>query len=373
SRTEQLPHKRRWRSCWPGKQFQCPVALDGLGPEPARVIEEFKDEHQYWSRQRDTHHHDQIPCVAIGELSNPFEEESLNLVALHTKEILRDGNLEEFLRHENQACPPALSDGDSIRLCKKGDLLACLGDLYVAQAEAPPATSVGLDGAAVPLMLKPAAAKNFEEYAQEVFIPYMSTKLQTASRLDLVFDRYVAESLKCTARAKRGQGIRKRVVGSATIPGNWQNFLRVDSNKTELFKFLSDTLLTWFDKEDKQLVITDGQAVLSKPVLLDLASIAPSNHEEAHSRMLLHASHAAQHGHHKILIRTVDTDVVVLAVSVVQGMHQEDGTGTSFRYLSAHEMAACLGPKKARALPLFHVLTGCDSVSRFSGHGKKTD
>ncbi|KAG7171270.1 hypothetical protein Hamer_G013722 [Homarus americanus] len=59
-------------------------------------------------------------------------------------------------------------------------------------------------------------------------------------------------------------------------------------------------------------------------------------------------------------------------------MHQEDelwlafGTGKSFRYLAAHEMAACLGQEKARALPMFHVLTGCDTVSSFSGHGKKT-
>ena len=27
----------------------------------------------------------------------------------------RDGNLEEFFGHENQACPPALSDGESLR------------------------------------------------------------------------------------------------------------------------------------------------------------------------------------------------------------------------------------------------------------------
>ncbi|KAG7158106.1 hypothetical protein Hamer_G030256 [Homarus americanus] len=93
---------------------------------------------------------------------------------------------------------------------------------------------------------------------------------------------------------------------------------------------------------------------------------------------LLHESHAAQQGHHKILIRTMDLDLVVLAVSVVQGMHQEDelwlafGTGKSFRFLTAHEMAACLGPKKAQALPMFHALTGCDTVSSFSGHGKKT-
>ena len=40
--------------------------------------------------------------------------------------------------------------------------------------------------------------------------------------------------------------------------------------------------------------------------------------------MLLHASHAAQHGHHAILNRTVDTDVVVLSVSLVQESQSED-------------------------------------------------
>ena len=103
-------------------------------------------------------------------------------------------------------------------------------------------------------------------------------------------------------------------------------------------------------QDDKQLVITDGEAVLSKPTLLDLALLAPCSHEEADSRMLLHVSHAANHGHHNILIKTVDTDVVVLAVSVAQGLLPEDeqwkafGTGKSFRYLAAHEIAAGLGP-----------------------------
>ena len=69
--------------------------------------------------------------------------------------------------------------------------------------------------------------------------------------------------------------------------------------------------------------------------------------------MLLHVSHAANHGHHNIIIKTVDTDVVVLAVSVAQGLLPEDelwlafGTGKSFRYLAAHEIAAGLGPEKA--------------------------
>ena len=48
------------------------------------------------------------------------------------------------------------------------------------------------------------------------------------------------------------------------------------------------------------------------------------------------------------------------------------GTGKSFRYLAAHEIAAGLGPEKPRALPMFHSLTGCDTVSSFTGHGTKT-
>ena len=154
--------------------------------------------------------------------------------------------------------------------------------------------------------------------------------------------------------------------------------LRVDTNKTELFKFISQAIFTRFDQDDKQLVITDGEAVPSKSSLLDQALLAPCSHEEADSRMLLHVSHAANHGHHKILIKTVDTDVVVLAVSVAQGLLPQDelwlafGTGKSFRYLAAHEIAAGLGPGKAQALPMLHALTGCDTASSFAGHGKKT-
>jgi len=56
--------------------------------------------------------------------------------------------------------------------------------------------------------------------------------------------------------------------------------------------------------------------VLSTQPLPDLHTLVPCSHEEADSRMLLSA-HAAKHGHHCILIRTVNTDVVVLAVFAI--------------------------------------------------------
>lgn len=289
----------------------------------------------------------------------------------------RGGNIDMFFEHENQACPPALSDDGRIRLGVKSDLLTCLEEHYEPTIAAPTASCVILDGAAIVQMLKPAHAKTFEEYAHKIFIPYILSYLKTYTRLDLVWDKYIIDSLKSTARLKRGIGVRQRVVGKSSIPGNWQNFLRVDSNKTELFLFLSQALLEEFTEENKQLVITKDNIVLAKPPMQNIDAISPCNHEESDTRMFLHSMHASQHGHSKILIRTVDTDVVVLAVFVVRELPTETelwicfGTGKNLRYLAAHQIAHSLGPARARALPMFHAITGCDTVSSFAGRGKK--
>lgn len=136
----------------------------------------------------------------------------------------RDGNLDEFFRHENQACPPSLSTAGKLHLGTKSDMLVCLEGLSETQFIAPTATNVVIDGAALVQMLKPGASKTFEEYAHQVFIPYILGQLHTVSRLDLVWDRYLTDSLKSTARAKRGKGIRRCVIASAPIPGNWHSF-----------------------------------------------------------------------------------------------------------------------------------------------------
>ena len=80
--------------------------------------------------------------------------------------------------------------------------------------------------------------------------------------------------------------MRRHVVAEGFIPGNWWDFLPVDINKTELFKFLFKALLDAFNQESKQLVITDGESILSKPLLHDLDSLSPCNHEEADSCIL---------------------------------------------------------------------------------------
>ena len=50
----------------------------------------------------------------------------------------------------------------------------------------------------------------------------------------------------------------------------------------------------------------------------NITALEPCNQEEADTRMLLHAAHAASEGNKKILIRTVDTDVMVLVIAHMQ-------------------------------------------------------
>ena len=69
----------------------------------------------------------------------------------------RDGNLEDFFQHENQAWPPALSDGGRLRLGTKNDILTCLDDLSPSQTKTHDDTCIVLDGAAIIQMMKPAA------------------------------------------------------------------------------------------------------------------------------------------------------------------------------------------------------------------------
>ena len=150
-----------------------------------------------------------------------------------------------------------------------------MNDCSEAQAQTPVASCAILDGAAIVAMLKLEATKTFPDFASKVFVPHILLHFHKVSRVDLVWDRYVADSLKASTRAKHGKGVRRRVVAGTIIPGDWKGFLRVESNKVELFKFLSEALLVSFSQEDKQLVITDNESAISKPLLQNLASLAP--------------------------------------------------------------------------------------------------
>ena len=74
-----------------------------------------------------------------------------------------------------------------------------------------------LDRAVIVQMQKPTVANNFAEYASQIHIAYVFSQFQNASRLDLVWGRYIDDSIKGTDRAKRGKGVRRRVVAAGAV------------------------------------------------------------------------------------------------------------------------------------------------------------
>ena len=55
-------------------------------------------------------------------------------------------------------------------------------------------------------------------------------------------------------------------------------------------------------------------------VTRQLVSELRCNHEEADTRMLLHAAHAAHNGYSSVYLRSPDTDVAVIAVLMLPAM-----------------------------------------------------
>ena len=85
---------------------------------------------------------------------------------------------------------------------------------------------------------------------------------------------------------------------------------------------------------------TSLQDCFTSPADVNTDELAPCTHEEADTRLLLHVSAATHDGHRRIVIRTNDSDVVVLAVSAVAALAERIdelwlafGTGRHFRYL----------------------------------------
>ena len=199
--------------------------------------------------------------------------------------------------------------------------------------------------------------------------------------MDVIWDIYINNSLKASTRSKRGTGIRRRVQPSNEIPRNWRSFLRVDGNKTDLFQFLAEHVRHMQIACGKQVVTSYGEQVLFNQPGERQSDLAPCTHEEADTRMFVHAVDAVRQGSKRIVIRTVDTDVLVLAIALVLQLKQINpdvklwvafGTGSHLRYFETHIIAEKLGMEVSKALPFFHAFMGCDTVSCFAGKGKKT-
>ena len=265
-----------------------------------------------------------------------------------------DTEMQDFFKHENQREPPSLSDQGKLRSGTKSDVLACLPGMP-GPGRSPAtmnASVVVFDMAAVIHMIKPTRASVFGEYTQMQLLPFMHSQMtDSTTRVDAVWDTYEETSLKSQTRIKRGGTAVRRTRVYAQIPlpkgAQWQAFLKDCENKDELFQFISQELQRNTAASPYLLITTKGDAVLSKKPT-DLSALSPCKQEEADTQMMLHLHHAAQQGHTKAYLRTVDSDVVVLAVHFFQELGLEElwvgfGSGKTYKDIPIHHISRMLG------------------------------
>ena len=108
----------------------------------------------------------------------------------------QQGNLEDFFKHENSSSPPSLAVHGKLRHGQKADLLDCF-EVESQELQRPSVVDAKvLDATAVVNMPSPGRCKTFHEYKTNVFLPYVATQAHNVQRVDLVWDRYLDNSLK---------------------------------------------------------------------------------------------------------------------------------------------------------------------------------
>ena len=238
----------------------------------------------------------------------------------------------------------------------------CLEDLEESETIAPVVTAKVIDGAVLVQMMPPKNVKTFGEYSKEFAQTiYKEIERSQLTRVDVTFDRYLAESLKSETRERRGSGSRVLVTAATPICRNWRMFLRVNENKDELFQLLASDLEELKSTAKFIVATVNDKSICNRE--LNMENLSPSNHEESDTRIFLHVKNAAEMNHQEISIRTVDTDVVVIAVSLfhelnVDKLWIEFGSGRNKRWLPILFLCYKTGRKRMSRVALLVCIHG---------------
>ena len=98
-----------------------------------------------------------------------------------------------------------------------------------------------------------------------VFLPYITSQLETVSRVDIVWYRCLTSSLKQSTRDHRrhsGTMQRQRVIAGVPIPANREAFLRSNANRDELFCYLSKCIQAC-ETGRKVIISTKDETIVS--------------------------------------------------------------------------------------------------------------
>ena len=100
--------------------------------------------------------------------------------------------------------------------------------------------------------------------------------------------------------------------------------------------------------------------------------LTPNKAEEADQKIVRNMIQCFKSGIHHVVLRTVDTDLIVSLLAYRHHAQNIDSTvlallraGGKSVYYDATEITLKLGEKVFQGLPFFHALTGCDLTSFF--------
>ena len=211
------------------------------------------------------------------------------------------------------------------------------------------------------------------------------SKKYKAARVDFVIDNYYKKSVKGSERAKRGD---KSLESHLQITNkdvkvltHWKSYLKSGRNKEAMLAFLVNNWKTTTKNATLILYATTKNSCYrlninphNLPTITEEPALA-CDHEEADTRLVLHASHAAS-TYSKVIIESSDTDVAIMLLAHSKKMSGRlallTGQKEKKRLLDVSEMATKLGDNLCDSLIGLHAFSGCDSVSSFAGKGKKT-
>ena len=232
----------------------------------------------------------------------------------------REVDMFDVLKHELSPVPLSLAKTTAeMNNTPKSELIIILTNdiqIYNTTPNSDLKTCVLIDGHAIG---KPHGCDNFGNYAH-VFLQTITRYFTgPVTGVDVVFDRYIEKSIETAARVRRQgkkKSIRKLIDGpDIKLPQSWDQYLALGENKAELANFLSEQLMEHCKHLDAkyELVVGGGfndiqYARSTRSNDIDLHS----SHEEADTRLILHACNAAIKGYYRVIVVSRDTYVLLL-------------------------------------------------------------
>ena len=138
---------------------------------------------------------------------------------------------------------------------------------------------------------------------------------QDYDRIDVICNRYFEKSLKTQTGDLRGSGNILAFDDDAPFPKNFkESFLKNSTNKENLNHYLALKLLD-IHNASKSFTVTKANTIKTNndSLLLD-STISHGDSEEADEKLIRHAIQCIRSGV-KHVIKTVDTDVLILAIA----------------------------------------------------------